>query len=294
MAFLVPDKTITVSSGGNPLEIKQKIMPDGTRAKRTIATHVPAGALMKPQALLAGDGKPRGITVHNTGMISVAAGTNAAEQYCRSTYNENMGGVIVHYYVWENEIWQLLDDTEQGWHAADGTTRRSSQREGERIGGNLDTIAIECIGDDARSEETTALLIAYLLHKHGLVPDMDVYTHNYFYSRKYCPVYILPHWGDFMYDVVRFYNTESGGTGGDGMYRVQVGAWTTWEYALAGYMQLYSEGYTPYMVETEGYFKVQLGAFTNQANAKALEAQLQQDGYQTYITTKAGTPVSMR
>ena len=63
--------------------------------------------------------------------------------------------------VWDTEIWQNLREDERGWHAADGSTRQSSQcRDGSTLGGNLDTIAIECIGDRKLSEDTTAKMVA--------------------------------------------------------------------------------------------------------------------------------------
>lgn len=174
--------------GNSSITVKVKITLDGARAEKDICSYVKKGDLVKPNAKLNnGTGKPKGITVHNTDNISVASGTTPAEQYARATYtNGNMGGVAVHYWVYKNEIWQQLADNEQGWHAADGSSRRSSQRSGETIGGNLDTISIECIetGSDVESEDTTAKLVAYLLNKHGLSPDTDIYTHNYFFSKK--------------------------------------------------------------------------------------------------------------
>lgn len=224
MAFLTPDKIITVNVGGEILTIKQKIVPDSARATKYVASYVLQGQPMKPCALLSGTGKPKGITIHNTGDIAVAAGTTAAEQYSRATWNGNMGGVIVHFYVWENDIWQLLDESERGWHATDGSTRRSSQRSGETIGGNLDTIAIEAIGANAETEATAAKLTAYLLREHGLTPETDVYNHNYFYSVKYCPVYILSHWSAFLNSIKAYFNagtsnadtsTSTASAGGD-------------------------------------------------------------------------------
>lgn len=208
MAFLTPDRTYTVKVGSETLTIKEKIIPDGTRATKDICSYIKKGELVKPNAKLNnGTGKPKGICVHNTEIITVASGTNPAEQYTRATYNGNMAGVVVTFYIWMFEIWQLLSDTERGFHAADGSTRRSSQRTGETIGGNLDTISIECIGKDAASEQTTAKLVAYLLSKHGLNPKTDVYTHKYFYPVKYCPAYILPHWGAFMDNVMKYFNS---------------------------------------------------------------------------------------
>ena len=117
----------------------------------------------------------------------------------------------MHFYVWDTEIWQNLREDERGWHAADGSTRRSSQRkDGSTLGGNLDTIAIECIGDRKLSEDTTAKLVAWLCKKHGLDPKTDVYTHKYFYPRKQCPQYILPHWNTFLATVQKYYNALTG------------------------------------------------------------------------------------
>jgi len=162
---------------------------------------------MKPGTLLGGDGRPRGITIHNTGDISAAAGTNAAEQYSRATWpNANMAGVVVHFYIWRQDIWQNLARSEQGWHAGDGTTRRASKRPGQLIGGNVDTIAIEVIGDHPETTQTAAMLSAWLLREHDLTPQTDLYTHNYFMgqperivqgARKNCPLFILPGWEGF-------------------------------------------------------------------------------------------------
>lgn len=204
--YLVPDSIKTVKVGGETLTIKQKIVPDSARATQYVAPHVLKGQLMKPCAPLAGTGKAKGITIHNTGDIGVS-GTTPAEQYARATWpNQNMRGVIVHFYVWHSDIWQLLDETERGWHATDGSSRRSSQRTGQTIGGNLDTLAIEAVGSDAETEATTAKLVAYLLREHGLSPDTDIYNHNYFYGAKNCPVYILPHWSKFIAAVKTWYN----------------------------------------------------------------------------------------
>ncbi|MDD6220407.1 MAG: peptidoglycan recognition family protein [Clostridia bacterium] len=208
MAILSPDKTVTTTNG---LNIKQKIIPDSLRATKNVASWCKKGGKMKPCAKLCGTGKPKGITVHNTNDINTAAGTTAAEQYTRATYNGNMGGVVVHYYVYESDIWQLLDNSEQGWHATDGASRRKSQRGGsDTIGGNVDTIAIECIGNKATSEDTTAKLVAYLCAKHGLNPGTDVYTHKYFYPSKNCPAYILPHWSTFLANVKKYYDALTG------------------------------------------------------------------------------------
>lgn len=262
MAFLTPDKVFTAKVGNSSITVKVKITPDGARATKDICSYVKKGDLVKPNAKLNnGTGKPKGITVHNTKNISVASGTNPAEQYARATYpNGNMGGIAVHYWVYKGEIWQQLADDERGWHATDGSSRRSSQRAGETIGGNLDTISIECIetGSDAESEDTTAKLVAYLLDKHGLSPDTDIYTHNYFYQGKYCPAYILPHWGDFLAKCKAYYNAmQSGSSSGgsdsgesDTLYRVQVGAYRSRTNAEVMLERLQAAGFDGYITAT--------------------------------------------
>lgn len=262
MALLVPDSAYTVKVGNSFITVKVKITPDGARAKKNICSYVKKGDLVKPNAKLNnGTGKPKGITVHNTNNISVARGTNPAEQYARATYpNGNMNGVAVHYWVYKSEIWQQLADNERGWHAADGSSRRSSQREGETIGGNLDTISIECIetGSDTESEDTAAKLVAYLLNKHGLSPDTDIYTHNYFYSKKYCPAYILPHWKGYLAKCKAYYTAMQSGSdssgssdsgAGDTLYRVQVGAYKKKANAEAMLAKLKAAGFNGYIAQ---------------------------------------------
>ena len=148
------------------------------------------------------EGKIIGVTVHNTDWITTATGTTPAEQYTRATVNGNMNDVRVHYYVDNTCAWQNLPLTLSGWHAADGN--------GD---GNRKTIAIECImssaynNKDKKSEDNCARLAAALLNKYNL--DIShLYTHNHWYSRKYCPVYILPHWDKFKAKVQSYMNTD--------------------------------------------------------------------------------------
>lgn len=227
MAFLSPDKTITEKIGNETITIKQKITPDGAVAAKDICSYVKRGDLVKPNAKLNnGTGVPKGITVHNTDDIKCASGTTPAEQYARATYpNGNMNGVAVHYWVWQNEIWQQLADNERGWHAADGSSRRKDHR-GGKTGGNLDTISIECIetGSNEVSEKTLAQLVALLCYRYNLDPAFDVYTHNYWMhgvdkkvngASKNCPLYILDHWAAFLETVKKYWNILKGASGAD-------------------------------------------------------------------------------
>ena len=147
---------------------------------------------------------PIGITVHNTGSISVSSSTTMAEQYTRATVNGNMKDVRVHFYVDDVCAWQNLPLSLSGWHAADGSGN-----------GNRKTISIEVIGNSKKAEDNAAKLIAYLLDQHNWNVNSNLYTHTHWLnvrdgkkgtidelntmknSYKMCPIYILPHWSQF-------------------------------------------------------------------------------------------------
>ena len=178
MAFLTPDKTYTLYG----LEIKEKLITSKSGVK-----------YYSNRKLNTKDNKPEYITIHNTADINEAAGTDDAEQYARATYNNNMGTVVVHYYIDETSCWHILADDTVGWHAADGTDGP----------GNTKSVAIEIIMDgsgkdyDVKAEDRGALLAAILLYQNGLSID-KMKTHQDWYPKKYCPAYILPHWDKFV------------------------------------------------------------------------------------------------
>lgn len=206
--FLVPDLVRTAKVGNSTITIKEVIVPANYLSPKN------GKPLKLNQKLNGGTGIPKGITIHNTPDGVPSKGTNIAEQYCRATYNDNMFGALPTFYVYKNEIWQLLNEYEIGYHAGMGLTNRiNSHRPGVMINGNLDTIAIECIGNSAESENSTALLTAYLCNKYKLDPLLDIYTHNYWMklpdkivqgASKNCPLYILPHWSTFLAAVLRY------------------------------------------------------------------------------------------
>lgn len=173
MIFLKPDKVRTEYG----IDISEKLIPDGSK--------------LKPNRPLRNK-KVEWITIHNTPDINETAGTNDAEQYARSTFNGNMNGVAVHYYIDETACYQLLREDEMGYHAADGKTGP----------GNSTSLAIEIIMDgsgksyDKAAEDRGAKLAAILLYRHGLGIDR-LTTHQHWYPQKYCPAYILPHWSTF-------------------------------------------------------------------------------------------------
>ena len=186
-----------------------------------------------------------GITLHNTDDINEARRTTDPEQYVRSTVNGNMNTVRVHFYVDDDECWQMLPLDYQSWHA--GQRGRYDQWGSEA--GNAQTISIECIMDgsgsekDKRAEDNCAKLIAWLLDQFGMTTD-NLYTHNYWCNirngkkgtidelnkmndgYKNCPIYIRPHWDEFL-KKVRGYMQIATPTNekSEYLYRVCVGAY---------------------------------------------------------------------
>lgn len=200
MAFLTPDKIRTEHG----LVIKEKIIPWGAVWPKDSGGYRKGDKYKADQKLSGGTGEVKYITIHNTEDIREASGTNDAEQYTRATWpNANMEDVRVHYFIDETDCWQQLREDEVGWHAADG-----------RGPGNESSIAIEIIMDgsgsvsDKAAENRGALLAAILLDRHGLGID-KLKTHRD-WSGAYCPVYILPHWEDFVETVAGFLSVIHG------------------------------------------------------------------------------------
>lgn len=198
MAILDPDVTYT----WNGLKVKEYLL----------TKHNPNRIDMPTIAL---PNTPLGVTVHNTGAISIASNTTMAEQYTRATVNGNMKDVRVHFYVDDVCAWQNLPLTLSGWHAADGSGN-----------GNRKTIAIEVIGNSSKAEANAVKLVAYLLKKYNLNVDNNLFTHTHWLnvrdgkkgtidylntahnSYKMCPIYILPHWQTFKNNVKTLLNNN--------------------------------------------------------------------------------------
>lgn len=211
MAILKPDKTTNL--GGVTVN------------EYLLTNHNPNNIAMPSVSM---EGKIIGITIHNTDWITTAAGTTPAEQYTRATVNGNMNDVRVHYYVDNVCAWQNLPLTLSGWHAADGSGN-----------GNRRTIAIECImssaynDKDKKSEDNCARLAAALLKKYKLGINA-LYTHNHWYSGKYCPAYILPHWDKFKAKVQSYMNS---GSSAKQLYRVRK-SWSDAKSQIGAYSSL--------------------------------------------------------
>ena len=236
------------------------------------------------------EGKIIGITVHNTDWITTAAGTTPAEQYTRATVNGNMKDVRVHYYVDNTCAWQNLPLTLSGWHAADGSGN-----------GNRKTIAIECImssaynDKDKKSEDNCAKLAAALLNKYKLSIDC-LYTHNHWYSRKYCPAYILPHWDKFKAKVQYYMNSGSSSPATPSakqIYRVrktwadaksQIGAFSSLENAK----KVCKTGYTVFDEKGNAVFPVPK-SYTKGTKVELKNATLYVSATATSGTKRSGT-----
>lgn len=249
MAILKPDKTTTLG---------------GVTVNEYLLTKHNPNKIDMPSVSM--EGRIIGVTIHNTPWITTAAGTTPAEQYTRATVNGNMKDVRVHYYVDNTCAWQNLPLTLSGWHAADGDGN-----------GNRRTIAIECImssaynDKDKKSEDNCARLAAALLKKYKLGINA-LYTHNHWYSGKYCPAYILPHWDKFKAKVKSYMNTSSSAKQ---LYRVrkswsnaksQIGAYSSLENAKkackAGYSVFNNSGKAVYPTVWSKGQKVILSANT--------------------------------
>ena len=181
--MLIPDRT----RKEHGLVISEKIIPFGSRWTKDSAGFR-SGDLYKADKWMP-DGV-KGITIHNTEDLENVC--DDAEQYARATWpNQNMGTARVHYYIDDVSCWQLLDETEIGWHAGTGTFGA----------GNRDTISIEIIMDgsgssaDTLSEERGALLAAVLLNRYGFGCDR-LHTHRE-WNGKQCPLFLLPRWEAF-------------------------------------------------------------------------------------------------
>lgn len=130
--------------------------------------------------------KPKYIVIHNT--------ANSASSYNEISYlhdSENDTYISFHYAVDDEEVWQALPDNVNGWHAGDGSTLDSYNRNsiGVEIAKSTDH------NDDLKDSaiDKAARLVAYLTEKHG-IPIDNVITHHDA-SGKYCPHDIFDRYG---------------------------------------------------------------------------------------------------
>lgn len=75
-------------------------------------------------------------------------------------------------------------------------------------------------------------------------------------------------------------------SGKNGMYRVQVGAYSNKTNADAQSKKLKDDGFSTYIYKEDGLYKVQVGAYSKKENAEATKKKLEQKGYSTFIVYK--------
>ncbi len=316
----------------NGITVKEKIIPDSTRwkdaAKAKAAGFSGNELYKKQQKLSSGSGKVQFVTIHNTNDLPNV--NDDAEQYTKATYNENMGSVRVHFYVDDNGAWQNLKagtglcandpigSAEVSWHSGDGSVAN---------GGNMTSLSIEIImneslSHDEKAKDNGARIAAWLLWKHRLPIDKLV-THTYWVNKaagksfsdvdkqctnlisgkKWCPAYIfastdtntaLKNWQAFKKLVKKYLDDLLGSTVSNTKttYRVQTGAFSQKDNAVALEGKLKAAGFDTYVVQSNNFYKVQVGAFAIKAYAEATASKLKAAGYDTYIITEKGENVS--
>ncbi|MFV0551765.1 MAG: N-acetylmuramoyl-L-alanine amidase family protein [Anaerorhabdus sp.] len=118
----------------------------------------------------------KGITIHNTGTKDTAY-----ELYKKIRKSSMSNGA--HFLVDKDQVIQLLPLNHSSWHTGKGYDF-----------GNLFTIAIEICqsqsDDYFEAQKRAATLIKQLLKSYGLT-TADIYFHNDFNERTYCPHRIL-------------------------------------------------------------------------------------------------------
>ncbi|MDP3388047.1 MAG: N-acetylmuramoyl-L-alanine amidase [Eubacteriales bacterium] len=137
---------------------------------------IPNVRTMKPMT-------PKGITVHNTGNTSPAAGALAHGQYLQKLEDKSEEYKSWHITVSHDRIVQHLPLTEQGYHAGDGKNGY----------GNMHTIGIEIAENKnyETAEKNTIKLIVTLMRYYGFEASALKPHRYYSHAEKLCPRRIL-------------------------------------------------------------------------------------------------------
>lgn len=129
-----------------------------------------------------GNMTPKRIAVHNT--ANYATARQEAQNMFNNNTKKGTAGVAVHYFVDENETYQLLEDNVHGWHAGDGGVGP----------GNKEAIAIEICrslvyntDQYARAELRAVELVKYLMKKHNIKIDKVQRHYDFAINKKRCP-----------------------------------------------------------------------------------------------------------
>lgn len=213
---------------------------------------------------------PKYITVHNTANTNKGAN---AEMHARYQHNGSGGRQASwHYTVDDTEIWQTLEDNQQGWHAGDGSGNGNTQSIGIEICENSD-------GNFERAVENAQWLIRTLMNTNNISLS-NVVTHKH-WSGKECPRKLLPRWNEFKNGI------DQGSP--NILYKVQIGAFSKRENAEQLANQANAKGFDTFIVNEGGLYKVQIGAFGKRSNAEALADRARKAGFDVYIVQEGST-----
>lgn len=214
--------------------------------------------------------KPKYITVHNT--ANTSRGANA-EMHARYQHNGSGGRQASwHYTVDDTEIWQTLEDTQQGWHAGDGSGAGNTQSIGIEICENSD-------GNFDKAVKNAQRLIRKLMNKHGMSIN-NVVPHKH-WSGKNCPRKLLGNWDEFKAGLVEEEKVISAKS--DDLFKVQIGAFSKKTNADNLAKRAKARGFDQYIVKEGGLYKVQIGAFSQKANADEAVKKAKKAGFDVYI-----------
>lgn len=201
-----------------------------------------------------------GTTTHNTANVQKGADAELHAAYLQNIENADIEYKSWHFTVDDDSIVQHLPLTEHGFHAGDGSGP-----------GNLQTIAVEVAenGDYAKAEYNAIILMAHLniwLKANG--KGYKSFKHQD-WSGKWCPRRILGdpkrpetnRWSEYVSrvnaEIARVTNLKQPGV----LYRVQTGAFKTYNLAKELETKLKAKGYDTYLVYFDGWYKVQIGAY---------------------------------
>lgn len=193
------------------------------------------------------------ITIHCTGNYSPTA---TAKSHADYQFGGSGGGQVSwHYTVDGKEIWQSFNDTQECWHAGDGSGQ-----------GNTASIGIEiCVNDKAAFKQdckNAAWLVATLMKRHNLGID-KVVQHNK-WTGKNCPMELRSGaWGVTWEEFIEMVKAEA-------------------NTSAALTKSPITE--TPSMPSANGkLYRVQVGAYSVKANADAMLDKLEKAGFEGYV-----------
>ena len=181
------------------------------------------------------------ITIHNTGNASKGAGAKSHAGYLKGDIAASLP-VSWHYTVDCREIYQHLPDSEDAYHAGDGSGNGNRQSIGIEISMNSD-------GDLLAATDKAAELTAFLCRKHGISLE-NVVQHNRWNSKN-CPQMLRsgrPYSWDAFIGKVRALIAPPAP---EPLYRVQVGVFSLKANAEAMLARLKAAGFADAFIKAD-------------------------------------------